>query len=235
MRVHFFCLSPGPGYEHTWKFLWIWKVGNNCHWLTFPLCPVWMWWPGLLRLLGCGGCALFCFLFLATFLFTPTGALVSLSILPVSPLREQAVFLTPFLVFPESPTMLNTPLLLCFRLPQPLHPPCSAFVPSDSESHSPVTCSLERLMSVEALSSRSWMRVFPKTDFAQTPWAPPLRLGPSYCHTRVWFVTTHSPPMVTHLFRGTSRGEDTWQRPEVWRDGTQLRRHWSFKALSLTP
>ena len=132
---------------------------------------MWTLWLGLRRHLGYGGCTLICFVFLVTFFFTPTGALVSLNILTVSPLREQAVFLTPFLVFTESPAALNTQLLLCFRLPQPLHPPCSAFVPSGSEPHSPVTCSLERLMSVEALSSRSWMRVFPETK--QTLPRPP--------------------------------------------------------------
>jgi len=80
-RESTFCLSPSPGYQHTWTFPWIWKAGNNCRWLTFPLCPVWTLWLGLRRHLGYGGCTLICFVFLVTFFFTPTGALVSLNIL----------------------------------------------------------------------------------------------------------------------------------------------------------
>ena len=109
--------------------------------------------------------------------------------------------------------MLNTQLLLCFRFPQPLHPPCSAFVPSGSEPHSPVTCSLERLMSVKALSSRSWMRVFPETK--QTLLRPPeptVEAGP--------FLLSHQGPACDytlpsrwcHTFTEAPLGEKTRDR-----------------------
>ena len=166
----------------------------------------WIWWLSL---------DLF---FVSGDLLVHTHWCFGLSEHTVSPLREQAVFLIPFLVFTESPTVLNTQLLLCFRFPQPLHPPCSAFVPSGSEPHSPVTCSLERLMSVKALSSRSWMRVFPETK--QTLLRPPEP------HRWGWALLTvtpgsglwlHAPfQMVPHLYWGASGGEDTWQRPQVW-------------------